>query len=220
MSSGSRRLPAQSDSEDSSSEDSAAKAIQITIYGSQIQAKQVEAIHALLPTKYGFVRDTFKNIVKANKTKAVQLLKKATFHFKNPAERTGYAASTAISSIRELTSFKDKDTVGVLFPSRFNPINQSCRIWDRRVVSMRRISLPSIVLTLPALRGAAHVTPQLSKTSDANGIAVHRTETFVSSTLTATSTSIDDAQKEAMRDELAGRTGETDSKDENNIAAA
>ncbi|KAJ7744813.1 hypothetical protein B0H14DRAFT_2637228 [Mycena olivaceomarginata] len=83
----------------------------------------VEAVHALLSTKYGFVRGTSKNIVDANKTKAAQLLKKPAFHFKNPAERTGYAANTAISSIRELASFKDKDAVGVLFPSRFNPIS-------------------------------------------------------------------------------------------------
>lgn len=45
-------------------------------------------------------------------------------------------------------------------------------------------------------------------------------ETLVPSTLTTTSTNIDDAQEEAMRDELAGRTGDTDSEDENNIAAA
>ncbi|KAJ7873512.1 hypothetical protein B0H14DRAFT_3438286 [Mycena olivaceomarginata] len=44
-------------------------------------------------------------------------------------------------------------------------------------------------------------------------------ETLVPSTLTATSTNIDDAQ-EVMRDELAGWTGETDGEDENNIAAA
>jgi hypothetical protein len=55
---------------------------QITVRGSQIRGKQVEAAHTLLPTKYGFVRGTSKNVIEANKTKAAQLLKKAAFHFK------------------------------------------------------------------------------------------------------------------------------------------
>ncbi|KAJ7893407.1 hypothetical protein B0H14DRAFT_2559820 [Mycena olivaceomarginata] len=225
----------------------------ITVRGSQIRGKQVEAAHTLLPTKYGFVRGTSKNVIEANKTKAAQLLKKAAFHFKNPAERTGYAENKAISGIRELTSFKDKDAVGCLIPISLQP-DQSCVHCSRddcgkstpqlinavaTLITVRQVEyvieewstgvfIPAkgfyekdvaanTVLTSPTPRSGVHVTPRLSKTSDANGIAAHRTETLVPSTLTTTSTNIDDAQEEAMRDELAGRTGDTDSEDENDL---
>ncbi|KAJ7754279.1 hypothetical protein B0H14DRAFT_2476855 [Mycena olivaceomarginata] len=208
----------------------------ITVRGSHIRGKQVEAAHTLLPTKYGFVRGTSKNVIKANKTKAAQLLKKAAFHFKNPAERTGYAENKAIPGIRELTSFKDKDAVGVLFPSRFNPISLAYIALEMTVVEYV-IEEWSTGVFIPA-KGfyekdvAAKYRTHLAdaeKWSACNPTVVENirrkwyrraSETLVPSTLTTMSTNIDDAQEEAMRDELAGRTGDTDSEDENNIAAA
>jgi len=197
----------------------------ITARGSQIRGKIIEAYRALFAAHYGFQRSTTKKIILANMAKAAKLLKKAAFHYKDTAARKDYGENKIILAVRQLTVFRHRDSVGVLFSSHFDPI-----------------SIPHVVLDISALefcvnewvtgtfiqakfyekdvveRYRVHLI-DTEKWSNANQEVVKniRRKWYRKASETLTSapavlvTNMDEADEDVLRDELADRTGNTES---------
>ncbi|KAJ7184004.1 hypothetical protein B0H12DRAFT_1311726, partial [Mycena haematopus] len=106
--------------------------------GSQKRGKMVEAYRALCASHFGFQRSTATKHIEANRQKAAALLEGAAFHYKvsvntsfsfdvahesskDPKTRTGYGGNKIITAARQATTFKARDSSGVLFPSYFDP---------------------------------------------------------------------------------------------------
>ncbi|KAJ7901467.1 hypothetical protein B0H13DRAFT_2336048 [Mycena leptocephala] len=84
--------------------------------GSQIRGKTIEAFCSLFASHDGFERSVFAKTIAANKVKAENLL------FKRLSITSGYAENKIISSVRQLTIFRQRDSVGAVLPSYFNAI--------------------------------------------------------------------------------------------------
>ncbi|KAJ7192316.1 hypothetical protein GGX14DRAFT_578183 [Mycena pura] len=95
----------------------------ITKRGSHVRGKLIDTYRPLYAANYGFQRGQSKKVIAANKLKAEMLLKKAAFHYKDPSTRTGYAENPIIAEARSQYIFKNNKALGAVFPSYFNPIS-------------------------------------------------------------------------------------------------
>ncbi|KAJ7874156.1 hypothetical protein B0H14DRAFT_3555534 [Mycena olivaceomarginata] len=180
--------------------------------GSQIRGKTIEAFSSLFASHYGFERSVFAKTIAANKVKAENLLFKASVHYKvltrlnhdpvltdglrDTTKRSGYAENKIISG-----------TPWALFSLEITARNGPPGRGSMQA-SPRGMFMNATLSTSLTPRGGVITTQRSSKTFGAHGIGEH--PKLFPITLTA-STNIDQEQVDALRDELAGRTGETDS---------
>ncbi|KAJ7649246.1 hypothetical protein B0H17DRAFT_1215370 [Mycena rosella] len=201
----------------------------ITKRGSHIRGKTVDGFRPLFATHYGFQRSTKAAIVKSNKAKSDALIHKASFHYKDPVARTGYGENSIIAEARHHSVFKNKYSLGVIFGSYFNPIPGPYLAMDFSVLEFLATEWSTGI----------HIPSQFTEKEMSKAYQIHLADvaTWCSThpvvtenirrrlykkaciglRVTATSeerTHIDDAQKDALRAELAGRTGDTDSEPE------
>ncbi|KAJ7271418.1 hypothetical protein B0H12DRAFT_1320089 [Mycena haematopus] len=202
--------------------------------GSQKRGKMVEAYRALCASHFGFQRSTATKHIEANRQKAAALLEGAAFHYKDPKTRTGYGGNKIITAARQATTFKARDSSGVLFPSYFDPYPVPAIAFDLTTLEfvIREWSSGSFIqgkFTEKEVgkRYRVHLadTETWSKLDEAVVKKIRHnwyrraSETFLTEPASQVSTNIDDAAIAALRAELAGRTGDTDSEAEMEIDA-
>ncbi|KAJ7288660.1 hypothetical protein C8J57DRAFT_1494938 [Mycena rebaudengoi] len=205
----------------------------ITKRGSQIRGKILEKYRSLFAAHYGFVRSSTAAAIQANIALAAKLLAKAAFHYKDVDARTGFGGNIIIASARQLTTFKDKHSLGAIFRSRFSPITLNNLALDFTVLEF---------LTREWKTGT-HIPAQFFEKDVTKYYEIHvqdvedwsklnpsfcenvrlkwtrrACETLGLTDATSTTfTNIDKTQEALMRDEMAGRTGETDSEAEDEL---
>ncbi|KAF7358734.1 hypothetical protein MSAN_01212400 [Mycena sanguinolenta] len=200
--------------------------------GSQKRGKMVEIFRALCPSHFGFVRSTARKQIDANRLKAKALLEQASFHYKfeDPISRTGFGENKIIAAARQAMTFKDKDSSGVLFPSYFNPYPVSALAFELATLEfvIREWSTGSFIQAKFTEKDVAKVykvhladTQTWNACNEAVTENIRRkwyrraSETFITDTPEAAlSSNIDSAQADALRAELSGRTGDTESEPE------
>ncbi|KAF8208318.1 hypothetical protein K438DRAFT_1755014 [Mycena galopus ATCC 62051] len=215
----------------------------ICVRGSQKCGKMVEPYRALCDPHFGFQRSTATKHIEANWWKVVALLEGAAFHYKvsiyiysfsdivhelakDPKTRTGYGGNKIITAACQATTFKARDSSGVLFPSYFDPYPLPAIALDFAMLKfvIREWSSGSFIQSKFSEKDVAkrcHVhLADTEKWSKLNEDVVknirhnwyHRIfEMFVTESPLQLSTNIDDKAIVALCTELAGRTGDTDS---------
>ncbi|KAF7349826.1 hypothetical protein MVEN_01283100 [Mycena venus] len=178
--------------------------------GSQIRGKIIEAYRALFATQYGFERSTSKKIISANEAKATRLLKKAGFHYRDPAARKDYGEHKIIAA--------------ALFPHvalDISALEFCVNEWATGSFIQSKFLEKDV-----GKRYCVHLV-DTEKWSNTNEEVVknirHKWYRKASQTLTTApvllTTNMDEADEEALRDELAGRTGNTDTESEDEDVA-
>ncbi|KAJ7294024.1 hypothetical protein C8J57DRAFT_1211393 [Mycena rebaudengoi] len=115
----------------------------ITKRGSQIRGKILKKYRILFVTRYvligalhyGFVRSSTSAAIQANIGLAAKLFAEAALHYKDINDSTGYGGNTIITAVHQLTIFKDKHSLGVIFRSHFHPISLNTLALDFAMVS-------------------------------------------------------------------------------------
>ncbi|KAF7361033.1 hypothetical protein MSAN_01133700 [Mycena sanguinolenta] len=204
--------------------------------GSQKRGKMVEIFRALCPSYFGFVRSTAPKQIDANRLKARALLEQASFHYKVPASRTGYGENKIIAAARQVLTFKDRDSSGVVFPSYFDPYPIPALAFELTTLEfvIREWSTGSFIQAKFTEKDLAkmyqvHLTDTQTWNACNEAVAEkirqkwyrRASQTFITDTSeTALASNIDSARADALRAELAGRTGDTDSEPEEEVAVA
>ncbi|KAJ7183396.1 hypothetical protein C8R46DRAFT_1209558 [Mycena filopes] len=202
----------------------------ITARGSQVRGKIVEAYRAQFAGHYGLERSASKKVIETNRQKAEDLKHKASFHYKNPKIRQGFGENKIIGSVRRLTTFRDAVSLGVLFPSFFNPISLPYTAFDFAVLEFcsDEWSTGSFVQAkftekAVALRYRAHLSdvekwnalsPTVVENIRGNWYKRASQTLLTPATGSVLSTNINEDEEEALRNELAGRSGDTDAEDD------
>ncbi|KAJ7059994.1 hypothetical protein C8F01DRAFT_1294242 [Mycena amicta] len=198
--------------------------------GPSSRGKIIEKTRSLFASEYKMTRSTSAVQVTANKAESERLLVKAAFHYKDTKKRAGYAENPIIKAVRQLTVFKDTDAVGVIFASAFNPIPFSLIALEMTAIEVcvkewQTGQFVQSKFTEKAV-GTLYSTHliDVEKWSTVSPTVVENlrrhwytklTGTLVNATTTTTGPSnIDDEQEAALRAELEGRTGDTDSEPE------
>ncbi|KAJ7495744.1 hypothetical protein B0H11DRAFT_2276744 [Mycena galericulata] len=201
----------------------------ITKRGSHIRGKVVDSHRALFASNYDFQRTGSKGAIAANKLKAQALLDGASFHYKDPASRTGFAQNAILAAARHHTIFKNKHSLAAVFRSYFDPIPAPYLALDFAVLEhltmewTTGVLVPSLFtekdmaksydIHLADIKKWCETNPTVTenlrkkwfrRSSQALGLARPVEE----------STNIDATHQEALRSEWEGRTGETDSEEE------
>ncbi|KAJ7775922.1 hypothetical protein DFH07DRAFT_1056698 [Mycena maculata] len=201
----------------------------ITKRGSHIRGKIVEGFRPVFAGHYGFKRGTSKAIIAANKLKSEALLRKAAFHYKDPATRSGYAENSIIIDARHSYIFKNKKSLGVTFESYFNPIPAAYLALDFTVLQSLAqewstgVHVPASFTEKDMLKAyQTHLTDINEKWIDLNPEVTEKlrrkwykraTQGLVPAE-PEQSTNIDEEDQNALRLELEGRTGDTDTENE------
>ncbi|KAJ7939304.1 hypothetical protein B0H13DRAFT_2300559 [Mycena leptocephala] len=176
----------------------------ITARGSQIRGKIINAVRSLFASHYGLQRSTAKKVIASNKAKADQLLFKGSVHYK-------------------------KDSLGAIFPSYFDPLTLELIALEISSFEFcaQEWSTGSFIQASfrekdVGARYAVHLA-DAERWSNCSSTVVETlrrkwyrqvSQTFTTSTPSSLSTNIDQEQEDALREELAGRTGDTDSEPE------
>ncbi|KAJ7290125.1 hypothetical protein C8J57DRAFT_336809 [Mycena rebaudengoi] len=202
----------------------------ITKRGSQIRGKILERYRILFAAHYGFVRSSTPAAIQANIALAANLLTKAAFHFKDVGARSGYGGSAIIAAVRQLTVFKDKQSLGAVFRSRFKPITLNNLALDFTVLEFltrewktgtyvaaqffEKDVAKSYEIHVQDVQNWSKLNPSFSENVRLKWTK-RACETLGLADATATTfTNLDKEQADMMRDEMEGRTGETDSEAE------
>ncbi|KAJ6620328.1 hypothetical protein B0H10DRAFT_1679662, partial [Mycena sp. CBHHK59/15] len=149
--------------------------------------------------------------------------------FKNIDERKGYAGNGIFSEVRHLTTFKDKDSLGAIFCSYFDPISlpnlaldfstvEFCtREWSSGTFVQAMFYEKDVVTSYRTHLADIENWSSLNKTVVENirrKWTKRASQTLGLATTSQASSNIDKAQEDALRDEMEGRTGATDSEPE------
>ncbi|KAF7353285.1 hypothetical protein MSAN_01516500 [Mycena sanguinolenta] len=90
--------------------------------GSHIRSQLVTIVRTLFAKHYDFSRtSTSSAAIKFNRDLSDKLNKGAAFHYKTVDDLSGYAGNAIFSDIRGAVLFKNKTSLAALFPSKFNP---------------------------------------------------------------------------------------------------
>ncbi|KAJ7757338.1 hypothetical protein DFH07DRAFT_772820 [Mycena maculata] len=195
--------------------------------GSHIRGKEVESFRPLSASHYGFKLGSSKAVVAANKLRAERLLQKAAFHYKDTETRN--AENAIIPAARHQMMFKDKKSLAATFPSYFNPISAAYLALDFSILQSLTqewstgTHVPA-AFTEKEMSQAyrTHLADINDKWIKANPTVTENlrrkwykraSQHFVPAELEK-NTHIDEEDQDALRLELAGRTGETDSENE------
>ncbi|KAJ7898896.1 hypothetical protein B0H14DRAFT_3554329 [Mycena olivaceomarginata] len=202
----------------------------ITKRGSHVRGKLIETYRPLFATNYGFQRSKSRKIIAANQLKAQMLLKKAAFHYKDPSTRTGYAENSIIAEARSQYIFKNKKALGAIFSSYFNPISAEYLALDLTISLTQEWSTGVEVRTKFSEKDMSeayqtHLTDINEKWIKCNPTVTEklrrkwykRAAQDFAPAEPEQCTNIDADDQDAIRMELEGRTGNTDSEEENDV---
>ncbi|KAJ6597845.1 hypothetical protein B0H10DRAFT_1827035 [Mycena sp. CBHHK59/15] len=194
--------------------------------GSHIRSQIVTVIRVLYAKHYNFNRtSTSPAAIKANRDLSDRLNDGATFHYKDVDAGTGYAGNAIFSDIRSAVVFKNKTSIGAVFASHLNPypiptlaleffgLDHCNSEWSTgRLVPApfeEKHLLKKYTMHLNDIRNWA----DLNKTVVDNLRAKWYIRTL-RGPAPDISTNISEARADALREELTGRTGLTDSETE------
>jgi len=194
--------------------------------GSRIRGSVASVVRSQIIGTYDFSRQTTVKAITKNITLSAALLKGAAFHYKDPATTSGYAQSKIISEILHLCWFDEANSPGIIYPRFFNPIslNTLALIFVMIDHCLKEWSTGKHVRAdfsekLSGQSYCAYVT-DLEAWSDLNKTVVANTRKKYYLRARRSAGIIDNAKqvtslvgdaKDRARDEMAGRTGETDS---------
>ncbi|KAJ7237107.1 hypothetical protein C8J57DRAFT_1247350 [Mycena rebaudengoi] len=201
----------------------------ITKRGSQTRGRIVDGFRSVFATHYGFIRTSTSTSIKINVALAQKLKFKASFHYKDVNNRLGFGGNSILSDVRQLTTFKDRESLGAIFRSHFDPITLPNLAFDFAVLEflIDEWSTGSFISKKfyekdVAVSYRRHLT-DVQSWSNFNKTVVENirkkwSKRAMSSlglvSTAAISTNIDREQEDRMRDEMEGRTGATDSEPE------
>ncbi|KAJ7718056.1 hypothetical protein B0H16DRAFT_1337658, partial [Mycena metata] len=196
--------------------------------GSHIRGKVMESFRPLFESHFGFQRGNSKTIIAANKANYAALTHKASFGYKDTKARIGYGENLILAAARKHAIFKDKKSLAAIFRSYFDPlpaayvaleftalqhlteefstgtyINASFQ--EKDVVQSYRTHLADIEKWMSC---NPVVTEKLRRKW------FKRAARNFGPAEPAADTHIDEKDEDALRKELEGRTGDTDSENE------
>ncbi|KAF7344217.1 hypothetical protein MVEN_01712400 [Mycena venus] len=198
----------------------------ITKRGSHIRSQIVAAVRALFANHYKFKStSTTPAAIKYNRDLSDKLIEGAAFHYKDVNASTGYAQNIILSYVRKAVVFKTKTSLGAIFASHFTPYPLPTLALDSTTATVNGPPADSWPREFKEKHLAGKYTTHLTDIrnwADMNKTVVDNLRlkwyTRAFRTLAGpsldVSTNISDTRAEALRDELAGRTGLTDSETE------
>ncbi|KAJ7199446.1 hypothetical protein GGX14DRAFT_572828 [Mycena pura] len=205
--------------------------------GSQVRGKKVEAFRALTASHFDFVHDKKALVIASNINRYNKLIKSSRFHYKNATEwdekPTGFAEHKIFTQARSNTIFRADDSIGVVFPQYFQPLSLECIALD----------IATLHHCIEEWSTGKHVSSEFKETkfkanydkhlaaaqewNDINPTVVGkiRQKMYIRASASRASkeshpeptAGIDAAQADALRAELSGRTGDTDSEVEGSV---
>ncbi|KZP20962.1 hypothetical protein FIBSPDRAFT_891562 [Athelia psychrophila] len=95
----------------------------LTARGSKIRGMVKDTARALVGPIYGFDRTNTPATKVKNHESYLALTKADSFHHKTPETRSQFARHRIIYEILRITFFNDKEDLGAIFPSYFNPVS-------------------------------------------------------------------------------------------------
>ncbi|KAJ7853961.1 hypothetical protein B0H14DRAFT_3449923 [Mycena olivaceomarginata] len=200
--------------------------------GSHIRGKVLDGYRPIFRTHYGFQRGNSKAVIQANMAKAKALLHKSSFHYKDPVTRTGYGENKIFADARPHYLFKNKNSLAAIFPSHFNPISSAHLALDFTILQSLTqeystgVHIPAEFTEKDMLKSYHTHLADIEKWIALNPAVTEklrckwykRAAQDILPTELEQDTHIDDEDQHALRSQLEGRTGDTDSEDEGDAA--
>ncbi|KAJ7790485.1 hypothetical protein B0H14DRAFT_210673 [Mycena olivaceomarginata] len=201
----------------------------ITKRGSWIRSQIITACRTLFAPHYQFNRTSASSaVIEANRELSDKLSKGAVYHYKDVDASTGYAENSILGHIRKESLFKKKTSLGIIFASHFDPYPaptlaiefsalQHCNSeWSTGKFVMAEFTEKEV-----SKNYATHLK-DIQRWADINKGVVDnirrkwykRASQGLVADASEGATHISQTWEEALRAELAGRTGETDSESE------
>ncbi|KAF7328217.1 hypothetical protein MVEN_02561500 [Mycena venus] len=217
--------------------------------GSHIRGKVLDGYRPIFRTHYGFQRGNSKAVIAANMAKAKALLHKSSFSLqgthsllicnyslkdlKDPVTRTGYGENKIIADARPHYLFKNKKSLAAIFPSHFNPISPAHLALDFTILQSLTqeystgVHIPAEFTEKDMLKSYHTHLADIEKWIALNPAVTEklrrkwykRAAQDILPTEPEQDTHIDEEDQDALRSQLEGRTGDTDSEDESDAAA-
>ncbi|KAF7336495.1 hypothetical protein MSAN_02304200 [Mycena sanguinolenta] len=201
----------------------------ITKRGSHIRSQLITAVRALFAKHYAFNRtSTSLAAIKFNRDLSSKLKEGAAFHYKVVDNMSGYAGNAIFSDIRAAVLFKNKTSLAAIFPSMFKPyplpalaLEFSCldhciSEWSTGKHVVAEFKEKDLSKTYKTHLDDITTWAEINK-AVVNNLRL-KWYTRASSAIIGASpdvvTNIDEARADALREELEGHTGLTDSEAE------
>ncbi|KAJ7456369.1 hypothetical protein B0H11DRAFT_2321670 [Mycena galericulata] len=198
----------------------------ITKRGSHVRGQIITAMRTLFAAHYKFNRSGTPAAIQSNIKLSAFLLDEASFGYKDVSARTGYGGNKILDECRHLVLFKDKTSLGAIFASHFNPypcqtvaveflaLEHCAQEWSTGRFVAAQFSEKSMLASY-----TDHVN-DIQKWAALNVNAVtnirirwyeRASRALGLATASKGDTNISFNREAALRDELDGRTGATDS---------
>ncbi|KAF8814137.1 hypothetical protein BYT27DRAFT_7266802 [Phlegmacium glaucopus] len=187
--------------------------------GSRTRGDTLMHVRSLIVTTYKFNRKSTPRGVAKNVLRSAELLMDGAYHYKDTVLHTGYAQHHIISEIIHLAFFSHSTSVGVVYPRLFDPIS----------LSTLALIFTLIEHCLKEWSTGRHVWANITEKDLKAAYCVHKVDLLawqnvnvpklytracrnagVPEDLEPVTRIVGDVE-EQLRDELEGRTGETDS---------
>ncbi|KAJ7911233.1 hypothetical protein B0H13DRAFT_2660635 [Mycena leptocephala] len=198
--------------------------------GSHVRSQIVTACRALFAPHYKFNRtSTSTSAINANRDLSAKLKDGAAYHYKDVEASTGYAGNSILPDIRHAVVFKNKKSLGVIFASHFSPYPLPTLAMEFTVLDFctsewsTGVHVPAEFSEKEVLQSyETHLNDIKHWASMNEGVVdnlrrkwyTRAIRSFGPAASSNSSTHINRSREEALRAELAGRTGETDSETE------
>ncbi|KAJ7758139.1 hypothetical protein DFH07DRAFT_958484 [Mycena maculata] len=183
---------------------------QIISRGSHIRSQLVTEMRTLFAPHFNFKNSATSAAIQSNIALSKKLLKKASFGYKVIDDHTGYAGNKILDNSRHRVIFQNKRSLGAIFASHFDPY-----------------PLPTLMLEFTVLtHGAQEWSTGQFVPAGLNPAVVQNmrhkwytraSNTFGLATVSNGDTNIGIDQEAALREELDGRTGATDSESDRDL---
>ncbi|KAJ7751484.1 hypothetical protein DFH07DRAFT_774729 [Mycena maculata] len=207
-------------------------ACQITSRGSHIRSQLVTEMRTLFAPHFNFKNSATSAAIQSNIALSKKLLKKALFGYKVIDDRTGYAGNKILDNSRHCVIFQNKRSLGAIFASHFDPyplptlalkftvLTHCAQEWSTGQFVPAQFTEKDLSVTY-----TKHLK-DIEKWAGLNPAVVqnmrHKWYTHASNTLGLATVSNEDInigieQEAALREELDGRTGATDSESDGDL---
>ncbi|KAJ7656062.1 hypothetical protein DFH06DRAFT_1328890 [Mycena polygramma] len=180
--------------------------------GSHVRSKIVLACRTLFPPHYKFNRTSSKAATKANQARSERLATGASYHYKDIDAGTGYGGNTILLDLRQAVLFADKKSLGVIFASHFELYPYPTLALE---FSIKEWATPYRTHLADIHRWAELNTEVVDKLR--RKWYTRATRSLGPGAASQAPTHITQSREDALRAELDGRTGETDSEEENAV---
>ncbi|KAJ6508169.1 hypothetical protein C8R45DRAFT_436900 [Mycena sanguinolenta] len=199
--------------------------------GSHVRSQIVTAVRNLFAKHYGFNRtSTSSSAIKSNRELSEKLNDGAAFHYKSVDDMTGYAGNAIFFDIRGAFLFKKKTALAAIFQSQFKPyplpalalefvcLDHCNSEWSTGRFVAAEFKEKDLLKKYTTHLADITTWAEINKTV-VNNLRLKwytRTSGTITGPSTDVATNIDEARADALRGELDGHTGLTDSEAEAN----